>query len=402
MLDKYCRFSKVAGVSIEIQMNGNALAHICLLAISGNQLTIEKKMVKLTDINEIKKLLPEKTIVAINLTGKGILIKQSVTPFQNETDLSTIIPNAKTEDFYTQIFDSGKGSFVSLIRKAEADRWVIQLQELGLVPVALSLGPFVVNQIIPQLNVYGQELIFDRHVILRDEQNAWLSYKYVATATAVFPFKLENEQIDESLLLPYACAFQLALYPNITLTQTNAEILNKELLNRIDHNKLKVKGMAILIGLFTLLLINFLLFSYFTSSNMKLATQVGQSTILANNAASVADSVRMKKKLLEMIGWEHKINKSALIDQIAQLLPEELYWQQVSVDPSEVNQDHGVTQNTFAARQIRVTGTSVRLIPVNEWIARLKTKPWIKDVQLQSYNYNNELDTGEYVVVITY
>jgi len=39
---------------------------------------------------------------------------------------------------------------------------------------------------------------------------------------------------------------------------------------------------------------------------------------------------------------------------------------------------------------------------VNEWMARIKTKHWAKDVQLENYSFNNELNTGQFIVNITY
>jgi hypothetical protein len=47
-----------------------------------------------------------------------------------------------------------------------------------------------------------------------------------------------------------------------------------------------------------------------------------------------------------------------------------------------------------------VTGKSERIIPVNEWIARVKTQKWVKNVQLDSYTFSNELNTGQFTVLL--
>jgi Tfp pilus assembly protein PilN len=53
-------------------------------------------------------------------------------------------------------------------------------------------------------------------------------------------------------------------------------------------------------------------------------------------------------------------------------------------------------------QKIEVKGISPQIIPVNEWIARIKTRRWVKGVQLESYTYNNELNTGQFILTITY
>jgi hypothetical protein len=403
MLEKYYRFNKVAGLNIEVNKDGSTILHACLLTINGNELNIEQKITGLTDINELKKYIPAKTPLAVNLVGKGVLIKQT-DRIESEGDLNfaNILPNAKEEDFYTQLFTSGNKSFIALIRKQEADKWINLLRKLDFIPVAFSLGPFTINQVISQLNVYEQDFTFNGHIIKRSDQNDWITYQYNESAASVYPFKLENEQIDEALLIPYAAAFQLALYPNIGLIKGNITSLDQELRKRAGIIKLKVQGAIILVVFFMLLLANFFLFSYYNTSNLSMAGRVGQSTKLASSAASLADSLKAKRQLLTTMGWEGKTDKSILIDQIAQLLPEDVSWQQVAIDPVGPNPDHGINQQVFANKQIRIIGISERLIPVNEWMARLKTKKWIKDVQLQNYYYNNELNTGQFVVTITY
>ena len=69
------------------------------------------------------------------------------------------------EDFYLQNFVSGDSSFVSLIRQKDANQWIDKLNALGFTTLMLSLGPFPVQQILQQLNLYGEEVVFDGHQI---------------------------------------------------------------------------------------------------------------------------------------------------------------------------------------------------------------------------------------------
>src|ERR1700730_14314143 len=161
MLEQYYRINEAIGISIAIDASGNTAINACSVAIANNQLSFWKKVTELSTVEDLTKHFPAKSIVAFNLSGKGILLKQlERTEEISQNNFNKILPNTSIEDFYVQNFLSGSQSFVSVIRKVEADKWINQLKELGFVPMMLSLGPFPVQNIIAQLNVYGNELIF--------------------------------------------------------------------------------------------------------------------------------------------------------------------------------------------------------------------------------------------------
>jgi hypothetical protein len=56
----------------------------------------------------------------------------------------------------------------------------------------------------------------------------------------------------------------------------------------------------------------------------------------------------------------------------------------------------------FYDRKIWIIGTSEKIIPVNEWIARIKIKSWVKNIQLENFAFNNELNTGQFTIIIDY
>jgi len=153
---------------------------------------------------------------------------------------------------------------------------------------------------------------------------------------------------------------------------------------------------------FILLLVNFCLFSWLNSSNVRLTEQVSRSAQSTDDIQKINEEVQQKEGLLKVLGWEGNINKSALVDQIASLLPPEMSWKEVAVDPVNLADSRQQKQIVFYTRKIRVMGTSEKIIPVNEWIARIKTRAWVKNVQLDSYTFNSELNTGQFSIVIDY
>lgn len=403
MLEKYYRINQAAGVSIHIRNDGTLAVSACLVTVQDNQLEIAKKAPDLKTIDELKTQLPAKSCIALNLSGKGVLHKKIEKVDEvNQSNFNLVLPNGNTEDFYIQHFISGEHSFVSIIRRADADKWISGLEGIGFVPLMLSLGPFPVQNIISQLNVYDQEVIFNGNIIQRDEQSNWISYRYEEPALSPFALKVELESIHEKLVIPYAAAFQLVLASKLDAIHANVPALETTLSQKLADNKLKVQGFMVLGVLFILLLINFVLFSWLGSSNAELSAQASRTAQSTTDIQGISDTIKQKEGLLHILGWEEGINKSALIDQVAAMLPPELSWKEVAIDPIDLNTTRAQKSLAFYNREIRIVGNSEKIIPVNEWIARVKTKNWVKNIQLDSYAYNSELNTGQFTITITY
>lgn len=399
MLERYYNLNETTGLSMTLQADGNAVMQACAVVVNGERLTIVKKLASVAGLESVPAKLP----VALNLSGKGVLQKQiERTEEINQNNFSLVLPNAEMSDFYVQNFISGGCSFVSVIRKTEADKWITLLREKGLDPVMLSLGPFPVLHVLPQLNFYNSEVIFNGNVIRRNEQGEWTSVRFDASVLSPFPLKAESESIDEKLVVAYAAAFQLALADKLDPVQAGVPPLARALEKLVADRKLKIYGVAALGVFFILLLINFLLFSWLNGANAGLTEQVSRFAQSSEDMQKVNEQVQQKQTLLKTLGWEGVINKSALIDQVAALLPPEVTWGEAAVDPVDQSGSRAQKFIVFADRRLRITGDAGKIIPVNEWIARVKTKPWVKNIQLESYTFNNELNTGQFVISIDY
>lgn len=400
-LNQYYRINQVTGVHVHMNNNGQQI-HLCVVEASGNQLDIIKKVTDLTSIAQLKELLPNKSVVSLNLSGRGILQKKiDKTDKVDQNAFNKVLPNAKPEDFYVQNFISGDYSFVSAIRKAEADKWIHLLKELSFQPLLLSLGVFPVENIVSQLNVYEPEVIINGFQVKRNEKGEWLDVK-TNENTSLFALKLGSEKIDGKLLIPYAAAFELVMINQLDPVMADVEELNKSLQSKQEARKLKVQGVMILAVIFTLLLINFISLSWLNSSNVALTEQVGKYTETTSNEQEVIDRIHEKEAMLHALGWDGGINKSAMIDQISSLLPPEITLREIAVNPIDVAGSRTQKSTVFYDRKMLILGNSEKIIPVNEWIARIKTNPRIKNIQLENFAFNNELNTGQFTISINY
>jgi len=273
---------------------------------------------------------------------------------------------------------------------------------LGFKPLKLSLGPFPIENIVSHLNIYEQDFNIDGHQIKLNEKAEWLSYQYKASSPSQLPLKIASEKIDQRLILPYAAVFQLVL--SNTLDPVCAEVgtLQTTLKITISNNRIRVQGFIVLIVFFILLLGNYITLSSLTSSNSSLNEQASLSTQNTNTLQALNEQVKKKEAELKALGWDGGINKSSLIDQISALLPQEINLAEIAVNPVDHASSRTQKSFVFANRKIQVIGNSQQIISVNEWIARIKTKKWVKNIQMDSYTFDSELNTGRFLVTIDY
>ena len=402
VLDRFYGIKEAAGLGIVISKDGSATVNCCQLSLDGKNLSFENKLRRVS-LPEIKKQVKAGIPLSVNISGRGVLYKQlerveNIIP----SNFSSVLPNASIDDFYVQHFPSGEHSFVSVIRKTEADKWLEAISEQGLSPLMLSLGPFPIAHILPQLNIYDEEILFAGIKIARSADKNWEKVSFHEEFQAPYTIKVESEILDQQLLLPYAAAFQLLLSDKLDAVKADVPVLGSAFDRLINDRKFKVNGMAILLVFFVLLLGNFVWLSGLNAENTRLAAEVSSSARTSTDQQALNDEIRQKELLLKELGWDGGINKSSLIDQAAAMMPPEITLKEISFNPVDAAADHGFGGIKFRERKILIRGESAQIIPVNEWAARLKSKKWAKNVELESYNFNNELNTGIFTIMLTY
>jgi Tfp pilus assembly protein PilN len=402
-LEQYYRINEAAGVHIQLQSEGRVSIQVCTLVAGGNELQMDKKITGLNLPGQLKEHLPAGSVIALNLSGKGILQKRIEKVERiDQNILNAMLPNAKLEEFYIQHFPSGEFSFISLVRRTEADKWISQLKDYAFKPLMLSLGLFPVDAVIPLLNVYEGEFPLNGYRIQRNEKGEWTGCQPDDSAHAVFPVKLAAENLDEQLISPYAVAFQLVLGDRIEPVKADVGSLEAALQTTLSTIKIRAQSVMVLLLLFVALLVNFLVYSSLNSSNQTLMGQVSHEAKNSSDQQDINEQVKNKEDRLKLLGWDGGVDKSELIDKIAALLPPEIALREILVNPVDQGQSRTQKSLAFDDRKIEVTGISQQVIPVNEWIARVKTKSWVKDIRLANFAYNNELNTGQFTVTINY
>ena len=137
----FIHIDQCIGVSISLSANGTLSVDACKVMRREGKLDIDQKIPACSSINELFKLLPAKSVIALNITGRGVVNKQQEWDDSNHNvEFDKILPGANQADFYIQQFVSGNKVFSSVIRKAEADKLLDAFTVGGFNPVMLSPG----------------------------------------------------------------------------------------------------------------------------------------------------------------------------------------------------------------------------------------------------------------------
>jgi hypothetical protein len=393
--------SACSGAEVHIYGDETFAIRVVELSLLKSSLHIDRKKehtIRLDQLADIKITVP----MALTLTGKGVLIKKTAL-LENITEqsLRQLFPAFKPSEFYVQHFNSGDQTYITFIRKEIADPVLAAFRKLGITILVFSLGPFIADQVIPLLNIYGNILEFDGHQVVLTEDKTWQQYTYIAGQQNEFELKIDIEPIPQQFVLAYAAAFQLILNERLELICVADEHIEQDLTELLARLKFRKKGTILLFSIFALLLINFLVFSYYNSANQALAGKAGQRSDQSLDRQKLEQDVKEKETQVNLLGWNHGQRYAFLCDQIGQTVPAAITLHELNINSGK-EKSSSVPRELTETGSIRIIGQSASVYVINDWIYALKQKPWVKMVQLEKYGRDEQKDTQIFTLIVNY
>jgi hypothetical protein len=378
-----------AGAEVRLEQDGTYKVRLVRLSIEKKLVEIvSKKIYAGSSLKIVSDVIAEP--LAITITGKGVLIKKiSRLEVVSEQNLQHLFPALKLGDFYVQHFPSGEYSFISIVRRDIADAVVKAFKDQGSDVLMMSLGPFVVDQVISQINAYEGILKFDGHQVSFDAEKQWQEYVYTAGSKADFPLKIDIEVMPEDFLLGYATAFQLLINDKLDVVAAESETLDHNFREYMARLKFKKNGVLLLGFFFLLLMLNFLIFSVYNSDNEELVSKAGKQSYVFESSQKLQEEVKAKEDLVKKLGWNKGYSYAYLCDQIGVTLPKGIVLDELTI-------------NSLKAGSMRIKGQTKSVYNVNDWMYELKQKSWVKDVQLEKYGADDQRETQVFTILLNY
>nr|WP_068892993.1 PilN domain-containing protein [Pedobacter panaciterrae] len=391
-----------AGAEVHLKQDGSY--DVRLLKLSLNKKLIEigtKKRYSDSSAKVIMDSLAEP--LAITITGKGVLIKKTNRlDVVSEGSLQHLFPTFKLAEFYMQHFPAGEHSYISIIRKETADSVIEAFKKQGVEVYMLSLGPFVVDQVIPQINSYEGVLKFDGHQVTLNADKEWSAYAYDAGIQSAFSLKIDIEKMPEEFLLAYATAFQLILNDKLELIEVDSEQISGKLSELMAKQKFKKYGSLALFFFFGLLMLNFLVLSAYNSYNQELMSKAGQQSYIYENRQKLEEEVKGKENLVKKLGWNKGYRYAYLCDQIGSSVPKEVLLDELLINSLSGGSSGLIKEVQLETGRILIKGQTSSIYAINNWIYDLQQKSWVKNVQLEKYTADDQKQAQVFTILLKY
>ena len=254
----------------------------------------------------------------------------------------------------------------------------------------------------PLLNSYGDQLGFDGHQLLFNEEQHWVDYQYTPGSGREFELKIDIEPIPQQFLLAYAAAFQLILNEKLDLIGVVDQQAQQALTELLAKLKFKKNSSLALLSLFSLLLVNFLLFSHYNTANQTLASKAGQRSTQSLDRQKLAADVKEKEQQVNLLGWNHGQRYAFLLDQIGQTLPPAVTLNELQINQTGSTRSTAEKEMPIATGTIKILGQSASTYAVNDWLYALKKLRWIKAVHLEKYGAGQQQEVPVFTIKLNY
>ncbi|MNK32655.1 hypothetical protein D3C87_511190 [compost metagenome] len=329
----------------------------------------------------------------LHLDARQILIKESLNNDLGDDQLKSIFPSYDSTRFYTAKLNGEGKSWIAFVRKDYISEILDRFVVLGYQIVSVFIGPFVLDNILAQINDYGTEYTFDTHSIqLVGENKHWLNYRSGKEFTSRFALKIGDHPIKEQFLMAYAVAFSALMIGYVNDYSLAIPHVNEQREIWLEKRKFKLNFIALAAILFLLLLINTFLFTHYYEQNQKLEGRVNTQQNTVKDLDKLEDQIRDNEHLLADLGWNGGISKAWLLDQIGYSIRQ---YAQIALTQIQINpQIKGLGSNIIQKPdQILIQGTSPTLEILNLWLRELKNNPWITKVSIEEYGNKQQGET---------
>jgi hypothetical protein len=399
--EKFLKSRTAAGLDLWIEADGTARWNLVVLKKDKSSVKPEISKSGITDLEELKSLIPKNTPVLLNIQGKGIMHRK-LPVSENDTEtllLQKVLPNAALQDFYVQKSPILKNHcFISVIRKSVADEWLEVLRAAGVEVITCALGPFCLESILPLMSMTS-----DYAELLLPGWKLLINANTIETCTPSDNAELKalmvgGMSIEADVIFAFASGFAYYLggapvffadIQRVTLTQDNFK----------QKKLFQVGGWTTLIFGLTILLVNYVLFDHYWKKSQELQQQASLNSAALESFDKLKAELSSRQAFAEKTGMIQSSRTSLFADRIAMDLPEAIELSEMNIYP-RVKRLSGEENLAFTQKEISVKGVCKIGADLNSWIKDLKKKDFVKDVELINYSQDNSREPGSFIIAI--
>lgn len=388
--EKY-RLSNCIGISLR-QEGDMTHFRCCKVRLEKEQLEIDETW-EITDWELLANAKHINIPLALHLEAKQILIKENIGGKLDKDQLKSIFPSYDAARFYTIQMQGESSTWIAFVRQDYIAEILKQFSMAGYQVIKVFIGPFLLDNILAQLNNYNNDYSFDRHAIrIHEENKQWQHYRSGVEFESRFALKIADHPIKQHYVSAYAAAFSTLMADYVNDYSLDIAAVEEQRQTWLEKQKFKINLIALTSLLFLLLLVNSFLFSHYYQENQALEGKVSTQQSTVKDLGKLEDRIKENEQLLAELGWNGGVSKAWLLDQIAYTIRQ---YAQITLTHIQINPQSKGLGNTVIpqADQILIKGNSPTLEMLNLWLRELKNNPWITKVSIEEYGNKQQDDT---------
>jgi len=408
------RIRKAHGIEISLFPDGKMMASAVTLRVADGKIIKEFEVYLINSLEDLASKLDRGVPVALTVGGKGVLNKKISPEVPEEKRFEAVLPNANPTGFYLESDCYEKFMSVAIVRKEVLDKIMGDLLRLNFKILSVRIGGGGIRWLLPYLNAEGGSVLRSNHYtfhlsaareIAEFETFTADSESYRESHAEKLEYSVGDQYVYSQGLLSFASALELlAGVPGVEVVAANGRIhisaLEKEREEYRYFKYFRAAGWALLGFLFTILLVNFLLYNHYFNKNRELqaSRMVNQDELKRTDRLRAA--VNAKDQFLRQHGWDHSPRLSFYADRIAGLLPDGATLTDMKLCPlNTANYEEG-SLPVFKKDTIQIAGVSDDPTELNRFANNLRNIPDFREVYIRSYLYKKETGSGTFLIEI--
>jgi hypothetical protein len=272
------------------------------------------------------------------------------------------------------------------------DTWISRLQEAGIQPLHLCLGPSSVWDVLPYLSDTTEvstghyHFAFDSHGLDNIHESSVPSGQYI----------LGGEQVSGSILLPYAGVISLFK----ETAQAGQGALESQWKEAYYQRATKQAGMVGIAAIFLFLLVNTGLFMHFYGKRTDLEAELLTYQGKLSEVALLQQELKRKNEMVQASGTHTHGRFAYHADQVASVLSPEIHLTRLTVNPIQPLEARS-ERITVKTDVLEVEGNCKESSELDRWVIRLDTLDVVQGVHIQGFGKKRGSEDNVFTLAIT-
>lgn len=380
---KYLVKDTICGLEIQLTDEGFNYFYT-ILSHKKNKLEVTESGSGQHDFNLPAKIKKDKIPLVIGLAGKGLISKKVTLPEKNinyEDIVTQSLPTIDKSDFYIQIYPQKEcDAYINIFRKERLNTLLRSLEQYDLADV--FLGYSFITDATPLTSLFDR-IVTNSGVI--ELSNGCINNVKIEESTQNPELSIDGLTLNKQNTMGFALCF---VYLLNTKRQFDFSSYRDFRTIHTEKNKLRFLSRAAIFTAFALCLINYLFFNYYFSENKKLQGELDLYEDKYQQINELLTSYEEKKHVIEESGILNKELIAPYIDKIALTVPSDLILSDWKINPVIETETDSLIR--FKKNNLYVKGNCEKSLLVNEWINVLKSLDFIKNVNMENYQFRSE------------